>query len=94
MSPTRLEVFQNATEEEWRAIINSSNKNGLTGPKGNDAQLWMSGGESKVKCQKEQYCIGIWNVGSMNQGKLDVVKQKMARLNIDILGKMDGNGRI
>ena len=46
----------------------------------------FSGGESKVQCCKEQYCIGIWNVRSMNQGKLDVVKQEMARLNIDILG--------
>ena len=46
----------------------------------------FSGGESKVQCCKEQYCMGIWNVRSMNQGKLDVVKQEMARLNIDILG--------
>ena len=53
--------------------------------RGNGAQLWMSDGESKVKCCKEQYCIGTWNVGSINQGKLDVVMQKMARLNIDIL---------
>ena len=35
---------------------------------------------------KEQYCIGIWNVRSMNQGKLEVVKQEMARVNVDILG--------
>ena len=41
---------------------------------------------SKVQCCKEQYCIGIWNVRSMNQGKLEVVKQEMARVNIDILG--------
>ena len=40
---------------------------------------------SKVKCCKEQYCIGTWNVRSMNQGKLDVVKQ-MSRVNVDILG--------
>ena len=46
----------------------------------------MSGGENKVQCYKEQYCIGIWNVRSMNQGKLEVVKQEMARVNIDILG--------
>ena len=59
-----------------------------------------------VRCCKEQYCIGNWNVGSMNQGKLEVVKQEMAKLNIDILGirelrwtgmgefrtKMDWNG--
>ena len=46
----------------------------------------VSGGKSKVQCCKEQYCIGIWNVRSMNQGKLDVVKQEMARVNINILG--------
>ena len=41
---------------------------------------------SKFRCCKEQYCIGTWNVRSMNQGKLEVVKQEMSRLNIDILG--------
>ena len=41
---------------------------------------------SKVRCHKEQYCIGTWNVRSMNQGKLEVVKQEMARMNINILG--------
>ena len=41
---------------------------------------------SKVRCCKEQYCIGTWNVRSMNQGKLEVVKQVLARVNIDILG--------
>ena len=46
----------------------------------------VSGGESKVQCCEEQYCIGSWNVRSMHQGKLDVVKQEMARENIDILG--------
>ena len=46
----------------------------------------ISGGESKVQCSKEQYCIGTWNVRSMNLGKLEVVKQEMARVNIDILG--------
>ena len=45
----------------------------------------MSGGENKVQCYKEQYYIGIWNVRSMNQGKLKVVSQEMARVNIDIL---------
>ena len=43
-------------------------------------------GESKVQCYKEQYFIGIWNVRSMNQGKLEVVKQEMAGVNIKILG--------
>ena len=45
----------------------------------------VTGDGSKVRCCKEQYCIGIWNVGCMNQGKLEV-KQEMARVNIDILG--------
>ena len=46
----------------------------------------VTGDRSKVRCCKEQYCIGTWNVRSMNQGKLEVVKQEMARVNIDILG--------
>ena len=46
----------------------------------------VTGDRSKVRCCKEQYCIGTWNVRSMNQGKLEVVKQEMARVNINILG--------
>ena len=46
----------------------------------------VTGDRSKVRCCKEQYCIGAWNVRSMNQGKLEVVKQEMARVNVDILG--------
>ena len=46
----------------------------------------VTGDGSKVQCCKEQYCIGTWNVRSMNQGKLQVVKQDMARMNINILG--------
>ena len=46
----------------------------------------VSGGESKVQCCKEQYSKGTWNVRSMKQGKLEVVKQEMTRENIDILG--------
>ena len=46
----------------------------------------MSGDQSKVRFCKEQYCIGTWNVRFMNQGKLKVVKQEMAGVNIDILG--------
>ena len=48
--------------------------------------LDVTGDGSKVQCCKEQHCIGTWNVRSMNQGKLDVVKQKMARANVNILG--------
>ena len=46
----------------------------------------VTGDGSKVQCCKEQYCTGIWKVRSMNQGKLEVVKREMARVNIDILG--------
>ena len=46
----------------------------------------VTGDGSKVRSCKEQYCIGTWNLRSMNQGKLEVVKQEMARVNIDILG--------
>ena len=57
----------------------------------------MTGDGSKVQCSKEKYCIGTWNVRSMNQGKLEVVKQEMARVNVDILGitevKWTGMGR-
>ena len=49
----------------------------------NNTQLWMG---SKVQCCKEQYCLGTWKVRSMNQGKLEVIKQEMARVNIDTLG--------
>ena len=45
----------------------------------------MSGGEHKVQCCKEPYCTGAWNVRPKNQGKLDVVKQEMPRINIEIL---------
>ena len=57
----------------------------------------VSGDGSKVQLCKEQYCIGNWNFRSMNQGKLEVVKQEMARVNIDILGiselKWTGTGK-
>ena len=93
-----LEGFQHDTREEQRAITNSSRKNEATGPK----QKWHSvvdvfGGESKVRCYTEQYGIGTWNVRFMNQGKLETVKQEMAKLIIDILGigelKRMGMGR-
>ena len=57
------------------------------GQRGSDAlAVDVSGDESKIRCRKEQYCIETWNVRSMNQDKLDVIKQEMARVNIDILG--------
>ena len=46
----------------------------------------VTGDKSKDQCCKEQYCIGTWNVRSMNQGKLEVFKQQMARVNVNILG--------
>ena len=46
----------------------------------------VTGDRSMIRCCKEQYCIGTWNVRSMSQGKLEVVKQEMARVNVDILG--------
>ena len=45
----------------------------------------VTGDGSKVQCYKEQYCIGTWNVRSVNQSKLEIVKQEMVRVNIDIL---------
>ena len=46
----------------------------------------VTGDRSKIQCCKEQYCIGTWNGRSMNQGKLEVVKQERAKVNIDVLG--------
>ena len=75
---------QYATGEEWR---NNSRKNEEMEPKWKQNPLVdLTGDGSKVQCCKEQYCIGTWNVGSINQGKLEVVKQEMERLNINILG--------
>ena len=51
----------------------------------------VTGDGSKVRCCKEQHCIGTWNVRSMNQGKLEVVKQEMARVNADVLGIREPN---
>ena len=75
---------QNATGDQWR---NNSRKN-----EGMEPKQWqypvvdVTGDRSKVQCYKEQYCIGTWNVRSMNQGRLEVVKQEMARVTVDILG--------
>ena len=75
---------QYATGDQWR---NNSRKNEGTEPKQKQHPVVdVTGDRSKVQCCKEQYCIGTLNVRSMNQGKLEVVKQEMARVNIDILG--------
>ena len=75
---------QFATGEEWR---NNYRNNEEMEPKQKQRPVVdVTGDGSKVQCCKEQYCIGTWNVRSMNQGKLKVLKQEMARVNIDILG--------
>ena len=75
---------QHATGDQWR---NNSKKNAGMKPKQKQHPIVdVTGNGSKVQCCKEQYCIGTWIVMSMNQGKLEVVKQEMARVNIDILG--------
>ena len=73
-----------ATEDQWR---NNSRKNEGMEPKQKQyPAVDVTGDRSKVWCCKEQYCIRTWNVRSMNQGKLEVAKQEMARVNVDILG--------
>ena len=75
---------QYATGDQWR---NSSRKNEVMKPKQKQHPVVdETGDRSKVRCCKEQYCIGTWNVKSMNQGKLEVVKQEMARVNVNIVG--------
>ena len=75
---------QYPTGSQWR---NNSRKNEGMEPKQKQYPVVdVTGDRSKVQCCKEQYCIGTWNVRSMNQGKLEVVKQEMARVNVDILG--------
>ena len=75
---------QFANGEEWR---NNSRKNEEMEPKQKQHPgVGVPGNESKVQCYKKQYCLGTWNVRSMSQGKFEVVKQEMARVNIDILG--------
>ena len=74
---------QYATGDQWR---NNSRKNEGMEPKQKQHPVWMwLVIEAKAQCCKEQYCIGTWNVRSMNQGKLDVGKQEMARVNVNIL---------
>ena len=75
---------QYATGDQWR---NNSRKNeGMEPEQKQHPVVDVTGDGSKVQCCKEQYCTGIWKVRSMNQGKLEVVKREMARVNIDILG--------
>ena len=73
---------QYAIGDQWR---NNSRKNEEMEPKQKQyPDVDVTGDRSKVWCCKERYCIGTWNVKSTNQGKLEVVKQEMARVNINI----------
>ena len=75
---------QYATGDQWR---NNYRKN--ESKEKQPSVVDVTGDGSKVQCCREQCCIGIWNVRSMNQGKLEVVKQEMARVNKDILGNSE-----
>ena len=75
---------QYATGHQWR---NNSKKNEEMEPKQKQyLAVDVTGDRSKVRCCKEQYCIGTWNVRSMKRSKLKVVKQEMARVNVNFLG--------
>ena len=80
----RLVAVQYAIGDQWG---NSSRKNEEMEPKQKQYPVVdMTGDRIKVRCCEGQYCIGTWNIRSMNQGKLEVVKQEMARVSVDILG--------
>ena len=80
----RLVGAQYATGDQWR---NNSRENEWMETRQKQYPVVdVTGDRSKVRCCKEQYCIGTWNVRSMNQGKLKLVKQEMARVNVNILG--------
>ena len=81
---------QYAPGEEWRNISRKTEEMETKWKQSPVVEVTANG--SKVQCYKEKYCIGTWNIRSMNQGKLEVVKQEMAGVNINILGisiKMD-----
>ena len=75
---------QYAAGDQWRN--NSRKKEGMEPKEKQYPAVDVTGDRNKVQCWKEQCCIRTWNVRSMKQGKLEVVKQEMARVNIDILG--------
>ena len=80
----RSVVAQYTTGDQWRS--NSRKSEGMEPKQKQYPVVDVTGDRSKVQCCKEQCCIGTWTVRSMNQGKLEVVKQEMARVNVDILG--------
>ena len=80
----RLVGAQYATGDQYR---NNSRKNEGMEPKQKEyPAVDVTGDRSKIRCCKEQYCVGTWNVTSMNQGKLEVFKPEITRVNVDILG--------
>ena len=87
---------QYATGDQWRN--NSRRNEGMEPKQKQHPVVDVTGDRSKVQCCKEQYCIVMWSVRSMNQSKLEVVKQEMGRVNVEILGiselKWTGKGGI
>ena len=84
MRSKTFQWFGTTYKRKWK---NNSRKNEELEPKQKQHPVVdVTGNGSKVQCYKEEYRIGTWNVRSMNQGKLEVVKQEMARVNINILG--------
>ena len=80
----KKKLYKSATGDQWR---NNSRKNeGMESKQKQYPAVDVTGDRSKIQCCKEQYCIGAWNVRSMNQGKLEVVKQEITRVNVRILG--------
>ena len=84
----RLVGAQYATGDRWR---NNSRKNEETESKQQHPVVDVTGDGSKVQCYKEQYCIGTWNVRSMNQDKLEVVKQEISELKWTGIGEFNSD---
>ena len=80
----KLVGAQYATGNQWRS--NSRKNEGMEPKQQQHPVVDVTGDGSKVLCYKKQYCMGTWNVRSMNQGKLKVVKWEIARVNINTLG--------
>ena len=81
---SRLVGVQYATGDQWRS--NSKKNEGMEPKQKQHPVVDVTGDGSKVQCFEEQYCIGTWNIiRSMNQGKLEVIKSEMVRVNLDIL---------
>ena len=89
---------QYATGNQWRTNLKERKNEEMEPKQKQNPVVDVTGDRSKIRCCKEQYCIETWDVRSMNQGKLEVVKQEMARVNVDILGiselKWTGMGEI